>query len=538
MRLEKGAIYVFDYSTYWIPIVQLVQSMREGTSFSSVLATAYQSVGQSDYNLLPDIPLLPFQYLPMGSRVAYILSIFWVYGGLVYLGVSRVSAGLGAEGEPSHLGRFVPGVVVLTTALFWQPLLSGSLDCLGVGMCLIALWAYASRPFSLRAWGWFLLAGALLGFVPVLRRWYAFWVVGFVCVSTVESAYITYQQWKKKKDYCLPFFLLFLLGLGCAMVLLLFPDFVERAIKINQNNPYSGYRMTSSALEEAGVSFLHFGLLPAVLFGWSVFLGFRIAALRRLLVCGTVASLLSYVLLLRMQSPGPQHYYLLLIGYLAAVAPVATACCRGMFTPWVRRGLLGCLGIAALACIADPLIWGSVPRPLAWRVVFGEAALKPCQRSDLDEIQRLTGTLDQIEATHQGIYIYVLSSSALFCDDTLTHATLPTPGLRFAAAGRVIPTFHVDSRDGFPTNLLAAHVVVVADPVQLHLLPENQRVVAVPARQLLEHRGLGSAFERIAGPFRLDRGVSAYIYGRTRQTTRAEAEDLSRELNLPLPPLR
>jgi hypothetical protein len=54
--------------------------------------------------------------------------------------------------------------------------------------------------------------------------------------------------------------------------------------------------------------------------------------------------------------------------------------------------------------------------------------------------------------------------------------------------------------------------------------------VVAPARMFLEARGPAAAYRRLPQAFRLDGGVTVWVYERMRQVTAAEVAELSDEL--------
>lgn len=88
----------------------------------------------------------------------------------------------------------------------------------------------------------------------------------------------------------------------------------------------------------------------------------------------------------------------------------------------------------------------------------------------------------------------------------------------------------VDKRDGFSWNALTADYLVVGDPVQVHLGEENQRIITLAVRAVLNGDGLGAAYRRLDVSFTLSDGSSVYVYERTRDITQAEKETLSEAL--------
>src|SRR5262249_52964433 len=97
---------------------------------------------------------------------------------------------------------------------------------------------------------------------------------------------------------------------------------------------------------------------------------------------------------------------------------------------------------------------------------------------------------------------------------------------KYQVTGRILRTADVDRRDGFPLKLLNAEYVLVAVPIQYHLKPEDQRMIALPAEALLRRKNIGNAFEMLADSFLLDDQVKVYLFRKLRPIRKGELDQL------------
>jgi hypothetical protein len=110
--------------------------------------------------------------------------------------------------------------------------------------------------------------------------------------------------------------------------------------------------------------------------------------------------------------------------------------------------------------------------------------------------------------------VYVLASSVQLNSDIVANGChYFEPGLASLEA-KLLPTHHVDRRDGFPFQFFRAQYVVLTNPVGYHLAPENQRVIGLLAEELISGEHLGRSYKRLPFEFALDGGSKAYIYKR------------------------
>ena len=122
--------------------------------------------------------------------------------------------------------------------------------------------------------------------------------------------------------------------------------------------------------------------------------------------------------------------------------------------------------------------------------------------------------------------VYILSSSDVLSDEIARAFRRLSPARPQAA--RLRATAHKDApRFGFPSELLRARYVVLADPLQRHLnSPNAQIVLRVPYELIRSGEGFGAAFTSLPETFRLDRDVTVRLYERRAPFTSAQVESL------------
>jgi hypothetical protein len=149
----------------------------------------------------------------------------------------------------------------------------------------------------------------------------------------------------------------------------------------------------------------------------------------------------------------------------------------------------------------------------------------PEYNQNFDEISRLLNTIQS--SANPGDVVYTAASSAILNDDILWQAermfiedksaSAPNSEVEGLHILRWVP--FVDSRDDLPLSLLMqSQFVVVADPFQYHLMPEEQDLVRMVVEMFDEPWEFAADFERLPEEFEMN-GVSVRIYHRVRPTT-------------------
>jgi hypothetical protein len=168
--------------------------------------------------------------------------------------------------------------------------------------------------------------------------------------------------------------------------------------------------------------------------------------------------------------------------------------------------------------------WNSGPLARFSDEIAPNGRCSPLIRHDLAEMRRLLATLERYDSQTGGT-IYVLASSEIINSALLWEANLSLD-TNYQVTGRIMRTADVDRRDGFPVQLLNAAYVLVAVPIQYHLKPEDQRMIALPAEALLRRKNIGNAFEMLADSFLLDDQVKVYLFRRLRPIRKEELDQL------------
>ena len=488
-------VYVWDAAGYWY----IARSLAEGPLPGyQVLRTVWETTATLDYNYLLALPVSLVMRLFGGSRTVFLFAISNLYTlpalwGLAVLGRERDRNGL------------------VLCALFPMVVYIGLVGFVDTACCGLAVWAYvvytSDRPAASRG----IVTGVLLVTTFLLRRYFFFFAASFGVAALVKKLLFERKDWG---DF------LSLFG-SCALSSLLFTYsfLLEKVLGTDYGDIYSAYK---SPLKTDLLSFcryfgLVFLLLLFVLALWALFRGRD----RPAVTLALVQTLLCFAVFAAVQSHGQQHLLL----YVPGLALLAVTC-----LPALPRFLPGAMAaVITLNCF--------IPKAQPTAVVTeGAPALLPSfhfygtRRSDIDELLALSEFVDSLSTPEETATAVVLASSFTLNSETLTHLR-PSLGLEEPEAATIIQ-YHgtVDKRDPFNWNTATADYLIIGDPIQVHLGEENQQVMALLARQVLEGTGAGAAYEELPETFTLEGGVTVRIFRRTRLWTLEEYYAVSRPL--------
>jgi hypothetical protein len=513
-----------QYLYYWDLVGYWEKARRIATDFpafpSRTVASIIRSVRNDDYNDLAAFLLLPGTLVLGGSRLSYVLSILNIFAlpavAFCALLQHKVSTVLGHD---RRLAMLLIAVLALLSPVFWNPILQGYLDVGGVVLLAAILLLYlpgtsyeqgVRKPF---------LVGILIPTALLFRRWYAYWGIGFYAALVFEHC--RSLLWgDRRKGYRN---MLLTGAMGVVSALFLFavaPMFTIRIATTDYSDLYSAYRFSSSLLQALEHVIRYAGLLwfTLSLAGFAVGLSNR--GTRRFFILLFVQSVVVFVLFAKTQDFGYQHHYLLFPAMLIGTGVVLTALATKR--RWISLGaLLSLLAINFISAFGPGELW---ERRITGHL-FTTIRHTPWIRNDIPEMKRMLNVLKNT-LTGPDDSVYVLASSRTLNSDIVRMAYL-TLGRDLDVSERVLFTHDVDLSNGFPTPLLRASHVLVADPIQYHLRPEDQRVVGIPARLVLDGQGIGAAYRRLPLEFNLDGQVKVYLYEKVAPLADADVSALA-----------
>jgi hypothetical protein len=140
----------------------------------------------------------------------------------------------------------------------------------------------------------------------------------------------------------------------------------------------------------------------------------------------------------------------------------------------------------------------------------------PLVRSDYPELARFIKYLKDNLNDEDSIYVAassygILNKSIVEEGEKILHKEQKL---------NIIRTSDIDSRDFYPLNgLLNAHYVVVTDPMQYHINPEQQKLITVIGDLFREKQLIANDFDKVPEPFSFQGNVTAYLYKRIKPTS-------------------
>lgn len=506
---NSSTIYFWDNAGYWENAQNLTEYSQNG--IVAVLSGVYESILSADYNNLVALPFVPIFKLFGSSRLVFILTIVNLYLFPLLLLIYGIARSISKRALVAALC-----VICSLPMLFYLSVL-GFVDVAGTFFALAAVFLCLYTGDSKKqSFGRYVFAGCFLAIALLLRRWYVFFAL-----SLLLSQLVTDIIFRKTAA---PF--LWTAGSFAALLLFFFQPMVSRILLANYAAAYSSYSMDIQT--DFMLLFRYFGIFTLALSLLSFFLCLRKKRLRHNAVFVLLQAVSCFALFTFIQTHGQQHLLL----YIPALV-LALITFFSLFLEYASRHkpVLAAVVLTALLPLLSPFLPREQPSSISeirTAAVLPSFSYSPPTRADAGEVVRLVRYLDEAVG-EKGKTVGVLASSFILNDDILkkSEASLSLPRTSDVPRDYILTLPAVDSRDSFPGALFDCDYLLVANPVQLHLGEENQKVVAIPAEEVLNARGFGAAFSPTGEVFLLgDGSISVRLYERTREVTPDERDAL------------
>jgi len=562
---QEETIYTWDYSGYWTASRDVSDFFRgddrksasqpsdasqasPGRSISGepehsvpdpgAIAALIRNIRFAEYNVAFSVPIAPVMAVFGGSRMVYELSLLNIYAlAAVFMLVFAVRAcGGGEVSRWPDWWPVVPVVAVICLIPFWVPIVRGYMGISVAAPNLAVLWLYFRQPVREIDSTSLFLIGALLVTSVILQRWNAYWVVGFFLMTAADGAWELFQKRQVSVVEILRTMRAPIVGGFAAFFLftvVAWPK-VVRTVTTDYADIYSAFQEDTGLISALVRQIDAFGAgIYALLVMAFVFLISRASSRRVALLIG-LQLVYCFLHFSSTQTMGPHQYFLLLPGLLVILSLGLVHGISSDSRATTISGATASILVLAFGVASGKAVFAPAEtfENTSTSRILSQSYRPPLVSHDLDEFARMAQYVDEIMAdADEGSGIYVLAGSATLNAvhfETITAST----GARFDSADRVLGTSVVDKRDGFPRDVLKAHVVISSDPLQLSRRPSDQQVIRVPAEQIFDGTGIGAAFERLPPTFRLDGDVNAVVFRRTRPNTAEEIADLSEGLRV------
>ncbi|MEK4430727.1 hypothetical protein MHB54_16085 [Paenibacillus sp. FSL M7-0802] len=506
---QERFVYFWDFSGYWATTISYTDMW-----FSSpidAITKIYASILKDEYNVVPQVPLVllfkllgtSFPMFTLSIYIAYVIPFFSLISAMIL----RIISDYNKEISSKIVILIISSIALVTSIM--QPVLSGYLDSAGLIACIfITGLVYLREKNQVRTISFYFTMIFFLIGLAFIRRWYAYWILGFFIAYGLIILYrLIFSKGEERKKVIVSLRDLFLIGLGCLIILLVgFREFFTRSLYTNYQDLYSAYQ-SGGLSHNIELLIQNFGWLTllisiiGILEGW-----IRNKNLRPLVFGLVIQMLISFYLFVRVQSMGQQHYYILVPSLTVLFALGVFSLTKLSGQNWYKI-IVACLILMLLiGNFSHSFIRQPLPLLKNFNGIYTSNQTYPRVRTDLEQLRLISSYLNELSRNEKPIY--VISSSFIFNDDILRKLSMPD---NLNPVPSLIGVSHVDKRDGLPKGFLQAEIIVVADPIQYHLNPDDQRVIGELAKPFLQNIGIGKSF-LLKKTFTIAEGIKVNVY--------------------------
>lgn len=517
---SENQAYTWDSRFYWVVWNEYTGLLHD--SFIQWLGSISSSVYSADYNPLPIIALIPFNYLPIGNREAYILGVYILY----LLPFSYIAMRLFASAANIDK-KYQPCVFIFIASFipFITPTLRGYPDIVGmIPLSLCCLILFKVNILNYRGFRFVLLAiamGVLLWLPFAFRRWYAYSVVSLFITLPLLNTFLFGGSAKFSKERIFKYFIFFTISGVVVISAVWFFQFelAKRILTTNYSDIYSAYKATEEVTFFVTLNYAGLYLMPLIFLGVAYII-FGVSFRLKILCAFALANfIITYIIFTRTQTPGMQHGMPLCF-WLAILVLSALK----LFFDKLNKGLATTLTIAFSLLTAAVFI-STYSKPFGkpeWVSRYLPGKEYPLRLENFDHYHALVAFMSARVGADDKVAVFASSGSL---NNDLFAAISPP-----SFVSHIANVSQVDLRDKLATEAFRSRYAIVTDPTQTHLDIHGQQVISLPNNLILEGKGIGDAYKRVSQPFILSGGVQAYVYEKTRPYTIDEYRSLIDEL--------
>lgn len=530
----------WDRINYWSMTIRF--NAETSTSLVHTIKDVYWSINNSDYNdLLSWVAALPTRLAPQWTATFFVLTIlFLLPASFIITMFVYMHAAASTQRQTMVLVTIYAGILCLSA--FIRPVLIGYDDVVVLLLFVIVL-AGVFDSHMLHSVPLRIMLGIGLAGTFLLRRWFIYACLGLAVTAIIYwGCRIALTVANNRRDLFSTLVRAMLtIGATTLVCLVPFPGFLRKSLFGNQSVAYQAWTIFTSYQAKfinigQTVGWLWLAIAVAGL-AVTAFTGFRhheshllqLASLQGAMLVGAAVGAL---LFWQIQDFSPQHWYIvcvfIIVSYclpLVSWLNVIQGTVAGRVAPAgvVLVSLIGlCHGIGAF----------TFPEPMnrALSYVTGTTITTPTRSNDLAEKRPLVSYLRQQTKGRRLVYFAAASdnlNSTLPLSTCLPECTVsPFP----------VANADVDSYSGFNMQFFDAQYVVVSQPVSLHMNPNNEQLVTTLNKTVQNSNSVVGKHYTKMKAFTFDHGVTAIVYARTSEYSRADIQQIAKiigDLNSP-----
>ncbi|UDN61182.1 hypothetical protein [Clostridioides sp. ES-W-0016-02] len=494
-------IYYGDFSNFWsLALQQLDIFLKEPLL---ALKNSYINICYAEHNVfMPTMIAIPLKILG-GSYMSYVLILEVIFIIPTCITYALIMKKIIIKMNYKNVNFSILFLFFLILPSLYYPTLSGYIDIVCVfivSLCILLTMEIDFLKFEKRKC--LALSGLLLVLV-LMRRAYGYWIVGYAISLFVYMIFNILTNRKDLKIIIKAYMknLLFIFIVCSLVLVIMFPNFLKNIATSNIRVVHSAWNMTSS--KEKIIEFVnYYGVYMIILSILSIITSFKDKYLMSFVVKNIVNIIIVAILFSNIQM-GPHQYYQI-TGQLSLLVAVTIL---KIYNSEISKRNIIVLTIGILHIYNFLYAHNLVKQYAFERYIFTERIYEPRKRYDIEQMNILYEKIEKL--IEKDSLVYVLSSSDILNDDLIRCLKLPE---RISFENKLVGSYQVDLRDGFPVSFLNSDIIIVPDPIQYHLKPNDQQVVIKLAKEILDKNSIIGDNFKLVDSVSLEKDVKAKIY--------------------------
>lgn len=479
LNLTKFAYY-WDYVGYYENALSVLSHF--GQSFGIGIKKIIYTIFYNDYNYLAAIlPSITMALLGKNRTVYTIGITIFYYIPFIFLFLIMIK-NLFKESRYKNIYLIISLLTCLPLLTYLNYM--GYVDIGGLNLIII-LFLLTKKKESKILNNVFI--GCILMILYFFRRWYMFYIVSFLVTLFIFDVYDFIKSYNKKdvfikylKKYLTIGFTMLAIVLSTFLInIILFKNdsvfildwgnfYLIKLLFTKYGDLYSAYsRPLSSDLIAIGNKF---GYIIIILVILSIILAIKNKKNIKQVVFLTVQTILCFILFENTQSHDIHHFLLYTVNLMMIVAYIFANSNKR-----ITKGVIICV-LLVNVIVSIPITYKNELVIKTKKIgLINNIDLNILKREDIEEFEQINNEITKLSENNTK-KIYVNASSSII-NDSMIYSYDKTTGKSFNTKEFLLGVSHVDSRDGVPTSIKEADIIMVTDPDQIHMEPKNQKII-------------------------------------------------------------
>lgn len=452
----------------------------------NVILDLYNSINNADYNsFLGSLMALPMHII--GSDFLSYVLIGWImffipFGVIFSITINIIMEKIGWKKIPNSLSFLLIFLLpaISNQMFFGYMYISALLP--GIVLLLIII----NINFEIINWKILSLIGLICIIVTIQNRTLTYMIIGYLVSAFFFELVVNIKENKRKYICNLFISAIYIVLFNITVLLIFFRGFFERSLFNNFSVAYSAYAWGMSITDRIISVIYYFGVIILVLFILGLVLGILEKKLKLYTIMLLIWIITSTVLINLILTMNGHQMYIIIIPLLIIIEISICYIYEKINSDKIRNILVSIFFISLFVNFLYAFSGTSNSNKYLGYVHH------PLNGYNISTIKSIVNDLKNISENNSKIYF--ISSNGLINDDIFQKSNVPRT---LVALPSLAITSHVDLRDGFYTSFLDSDIIVVADPIQTHLRPEDQQVIVILGNLMLTDNDISRHFELV-----------------------------------------